>query len=339
MQAIDPGAGGNGSNQDGSKQLSGLTPTLASTLAGKLAATLTKQKPSKRSATKIGDNLTPVPPKLAARIIDGDFVAMYELLPECLADSGYTSKPAAKARAKKRVQDVNAWLQCFALYVGVLGPKRPDCIPQMMSYLVTIVRASQEFEGSAWALYDDYYRRQAAAAGHWQWSEVNPSLYSMCFTGKAKRMSRCDRCLSVAHKSEDCVLPGDDDPDVARRLKTIESAVVALTQPGGSSDLPRNPVSSSEVCLKFNWNECRFRACKYAHRCAGCRGPHPASQCSVKPPPDQGGNAAPWGRCDTPCSRKGHPRVCHTSRLAVEQELLALAVLFFFPCVYTRVLC
>ena len=136
-----------------------------------------------------------------------------------------------------------------------------------MSYMVTIFRASQEFEWAAWAVYDDAYRHQAAAAGHWQWSEVNSSLYLRCFTGKVKRVSRFDRCLSVAHKSEDCMLPGEDDPDGARRLKTIESAVVALTQPRGSS-MQRN--CFSEVCRK--WSECHFRACKYAHRCCGVPG-------------------------------------------------------------------
>ena len=54
---------------------------------------------------------SPVLPKLAARIVSGDFVTMHELLPECLAHSGDTGKPASKAQAKKRVQDLNTWLQ------------------------------------------------------------------------------------------------------------------------------------------------------------------------------------------------------------------------------------
>ena len=174
---------------------------------------------------------------------------MHELLPEGLADPGDSSKPAAKARAKKRALELNTWLQCFALYVGVLGLERPDCVPQLMAYLVTIIRASQEFEGTAWAVYDDHFRRQAATEENWQWSGVNSSLYSMCFTGKAKRANRCDRCLSVAHKSEDCGLPGEDDPDMAKRLKTIESAVVALTQPGGAGTQRSTPLPKSAGSL------------------------------------------------------------------------------------------
>ena len=55
-------------------------------------------------------------------------------------------------------------------------------------------------------------------------------LYAICFTGKAKKADRYDRCLSATHKAEDCSLSSDDDPDVARRLKAIESAVMVLTR-------------------------------------------------------------------------------------------------------------
>lgn len=41
-----------------------------------------------------------------------------------------------------------------------------------MAYLINTVNTSQEFEGSAWAVYDAAYRPQ-----------VNPFLYSVCFTG------------------------------------------------------------------------------------------------------------------------------------------------------------
>ena len=57
-------------------------------------------------------------------------------------------------------------------------------------------------------------------------------------------MQRLFRYRSVAHKSEECVLPGDDDPDVGKRLKTIETAVVALTQPIRAYSETRRPRSA-----------------------------------------------------------------------------------------------
>ena len=122
---------------------------------------------------------------------------------------------------------------------------------------------------------------------------MNPSLYTICFTGKAKRTGRCERCLSAAHKTEECSLPNEDDPDMAKRLKTIEAAVMALSQ-SSSSSVPRG--QSGEICRKYNRGECTFRYCKYGHRCATCRGNHPAVECPSKAPrPDQGANASPLG--------------------------------------------
>lgn len=120
-----------------------------------------------------------------------------------------------RPKAKKRLDDLDVWLQCFALYVAVLAPTKPALVPNLMAYMISIIRASQEYEASAWVAYDDAYRRQAAAAGdQWQWSQANPSLYAVCFTGKAKRTGRCERCLSAAHKTEDCSLLNEDDPDI-----------------------------------------------------------------------------------------------------------------------------
>ena len=139
---------------------------------------------------------------------------------QSVAGSGDLSKLGTRSQAKKRNQELSTWLQCYALYVGVLGPKKPERVPELMAYMATIIRASLEFEGAAWAVYDDSFRRQVASSGNWQWSQVNTSRYAVCFTGKVKK-ARCDRCLSVAHWSEDCALPRDEDPDMAKRLKMI----------------------------------------------------------------------------------------------------------------------
>ena len=155
---------------------------------------------------------------------------MHEV-PEFWHDQKEGGKTTDKAKAKKRALDLTVWLQCFAVYVGVLGPKFPVEVPEPMAYVIVIVRASQEYEGSAWAAYDAAYRRQVAVQGKTGWSQINPSLYVICFTRKAKRSDRCDRCHSVTHRADDCSLDSEDDSDVAKRLKANESAVVALTWP------------------------------------------------------------------------------------------------------------
>ena len=97
------------------------------------------------------------------------------------------AKAASRAKAKRRIQDINVWLQCFGLYVSMLAIQSPQYVPELMAYMVSILWASQEYEGSAWTTYDAAYRHQASATGNKQWSKVNPSLYTVCFTGKARK--------------------------------------------------------------------------------------------------------------------------------------------------------
>ena len=246
--------------------------------------------PPKAPGTHIGEGLPPVPAKLVARIVRHEFVEMHELLPEFWHDQKDGGKTTDKAKSKKRALDLTVWLQCFAVYVGVLGPRFPAEVPELMAYMISIVRASQEYEGAAWAAYDTAYRRQAAAQGRTGWSQINPSLYAICFTGKAKKSERCDRCLSATHRADDCSLAAEDDPDVTKRLKAIKSAVVALTRPS-SGGRPREPRErSSETCRNWNRNRCSFPGCLYTHLCTSCRGNHPALEC-----PTRSSNTTPVG--------------------------------------------
>ena len=103
----------------------------------------------------------------------------------------------------------------------------PGSHPELMAYLVHNVRVSQDFGSLAWVNYDLAFCRQAASTGNRQWSRVNRSLYSICFSGVASK--RCDLCPSLTHEVNDCALANEGDHDVGTRLKAIESAILALT--------------------------------------------------------------------------------------------------------------
>ena len=115
-----------------------------------------------------------------------------------------------------------------------------------------------EYEGTAWTTYDAAFRRQVAATGHTQWSQVNLSLYTICFTGRVKRMGRCELCLSSAHRHDECPLVADKDPDIGRRMKAVESAVVAFSA-GGQG--PQHQQKAREICMLFNDHHCKFQNC------------------------------------------------------------------------------
>ena len=241
----------------------------------------------------VGDGLPPVPAKLAAKILQWEFVEMQELLPEFWAEGAGSSKgTASRGKGKKRVADVMVWLQCYAQYVGILLSQFPEAVPEVMAYQVGVLRAYLEFEEGAWAAYDIAFRRQAAATGLRKWSVVNPSLYSLCFTGKAKRASRCEFCLGASHRSEDCALAVEEDPDLGKRMKAVESAVVAFT----SNTQGGKP--AQEICRLYQQDRCTFSQCKFGHWCRRCGplGKHPLIACEKAH--RQGGQAQPqqWPR-------------------------------------------
>ena len=125
----------------------------------------------------IGEGLLPVPAKLAVRIKHSEFIDMAELLPEFWASLGaketVTSGAAcgAVSHQKQAVTDVS-WIQCFATYVSVMSMSHPEAVPELLAYLIFILRVRQGFCGVAWVTYDLVFQQQAFITGNRQCSGV-----------------------------------------------------------------------------------------------------------------------------------------------------------------------
>ena len=187
----------------------------------------------------VGDGLPPFPAKLAAKIRRGEFVEMGELLPEFWSapppppppprDEDSDSKRDNKVRHSRKVTDIFTWLQCFCSFVGVRAQPNPELVPELMAYMTTIVRVSQDYPGLAWVQYDAAFRRQAALTGDTRWSTINPTLYTVCFTGVAASTARCELCFATSHTERECAQRGDPDPGMKDRLKVLETAILAMS--------------------------------------------------------------------------------------------------------------
>ena len=73
---------------------------------------------------------------------------------------------------KKQVTDIITLTQCFLVYIAIMHQKFPDKVPKMIAYMLTILRAQQEFEDPGWRIYDHNYRLKAAASGQPQLGRV-----------------------------------------------------------------------------------------------------------------------------------------------------------------------
>ena len=230
----------------------------------------------------VGEGLPPIPPKLAAKILKWEIVEMAEMLPEYWpgAKSDEDDSKRAPTRHTCQVNEIFTWIQCCASYVSVLAGRFTESVLELMAYLVTITQVSQDFTGLAWVRYDASFRRQAAITSNRKWSQINPSLYSICFTGCALAVKRCELCLSAAHTTKQCALLSDPDSELPDRLKAVESVMVSLASrlPTAHMDKGKRPMTA-EICRLYNENCCRFPKCRYRHLCAKCGNGHPACSC------------------------------------------------------------
>ena len=161
---------------------------VASTLCNLLPIVGTASQ-SSGTGIYIGEGLPPVRLKLAEKIRQWEFVDMVELLPKfwslppAIRSEGQAITQPPPSRRSRKVTDLASWVQCFTTYVGVLARSTPEAVPELMAYLIQIVRVNQDFGGLAWVNYNLAFRRQAAATGNRLWSKINSSLYSICFLG------------------------------------------------------------------------------------------------------------------------------------------------------------
>ena len=146
-----------------------------------------------------------------------------------------------------------------------------------------IIRVSQDYKGQGWVWYDSAFQQQAALLGNQKWLVINSTLFSMNFAVRPSSVRRCERCFTTTHSKQECAQYGDQDPDVGDRLRSLETAVLAMARPRPPSQEPvHHGKSSGEACRKWNASGCSFPRCRHLHVCSKCGGGHPASRCGTR---------------------------------------------------------
>ena len=154
------------------------------------------------------------------------------------------------------------------MYTSIRASHTPTMLPELMAYMSHIIRVHQDYSGLAWVRYDAAFCRQAALTSLQKWSMINPTLYSICFTGVARATSRHEICSATSGSlpTRDCAQQGTPEPGMLDRVKTLESMVLSLsaksTLPSGSSEAHSQQV---EICRLWNKNKCSFPRCPYRH--------------------------------------------------------------------------
>ena len=112
-----------------------------------------------------------------------------------------------------------------------------------------------------------------AATGHVEWLKINPSIFTVCFTSKAKRGQRCELCLSSSHSSRECTW-AEGEGDLQSRLVALESARV-MARLESSRTVPSG-YEWTDICKLFNEGRCTYSTYKFRHAYIVCGGEYPA---------------------------------------------------------------
>ena len=67
-----------------------------------------------------------------------------------------------------------------------------------------ILKANREYTCGMWSYYDANYCQKAEATLNKDWSAIDTSLFTQCFTGRARKAQGCVNCSSLKHDSAEC---------------------------------------------------------------------------------------------------------------------------------------
>ena len=277
--------------------------TMATTESGERVTTDPKHEATKGGVGKpfiLSEGLPPVPQKLVARILRGEYIDMADLLRDNLEaqrrsasqSSGSSSMGVAPpARSRREIPDILSWVQCFGTYIAIVTSQNPERMRQLLAYQTLIVREARRCGGKGWLAYDSYFRQQAMGNSAADWSRINQSLYAVTFMAQSEREKGrcCMLCLESDHVDDQCALytPPQKYKKAAERYPSEGREPMSSGRSRGRGRL---------ACFAWNQGECRFPACKYRHVCVRCMGDHKIPQCPLlkgdkdnRPPRNHGG--------------------------------------------------
>lgn len=167
-------------------------------------------------------------------------------------------------QTQRLVPDFATWVQCFAIYAAITIAHSPKRSQGLMAYMLNIAKASIKFQWPSGVVYDQNFRMEAANTPSMDWSKVDPSIYSQCFSNMAKSAAGWyQMCYSIDHCTESCMIK-------PRKRPLQADAPLAAKRPlQAPNDWP-------PICKNFNTfngNCNRGARCRYKHWCNLCEKP------------------------------------------------------------------
>ena len=178
---------------------SGLAPLLLQALLGapwSASAVVTQH-------VLVANGIPTIPKNLLLRIRRGEYVDFADLLPAVNpADQSsalrFSLLPGYEVVRRRRhnISTISEWMQAFIVYAAAVVSADPSMALEMLAYALTVILASQHFDGLHWRAYDTHYCINVAASGNRSWSNLDTDLYIPFFT-EGRIRSHCARIATA----------------------------------------------------------------------------------------------------------------------------------------------
>ena len=241
--------------------------TLASTAPQQLGAMATQTvaagvAPPLPTAKEIPTLVLPIsgllgiPGPLVAKIKEGKFIDLGDLLPEALEWAFERSTEERKEEGKKKrfpVTSIADWTLSFATFMAVAVHFAPQRAVPLAMYMAIVARLAREVPGDCWLRYDRTFHQAAAVNPALPWDRREPDVWLAAMVERSA--------------------PGSGGMAAAPRAQPPRP------------QFQRPPPSGPKVCWRYQSGVC-YGTCKFLHVCSRCMAPdHVVKDCPKRPAP------------------------------------------------------
>ena len=222
-----------------------------------------------------------VPDRIRDLALNGEFVELGDLLPNCVSSSDYDelrtvieqggSISLRPGRSRRIINSSYQWLEAWTVYClvvcSILGVAM---FHEMCAYQLFVISLFARYKLAYVLMFDIRHRQLLGARRDMSFRSIDHQTFISFFDASALRATvRCSRCNSTDHTSSQCPfrVPGQE-PDLPSRQR----------RDGGRGDRQGDRQSDrsdkSEVCYRFQEGRCKAGPkCGRKHVCISCGGP------------------------------------------------------------------
>ena len=159
----------------------------------------------------------PFPQRVAKKIVKGDFVEMEELLPELWPASHQEWEEGQEKSEDNQYFHMDPMFRIILEHSSQTQPYNPE----LMAYMVSIVRVSREHSGLGWVQYNALFWNHTTLKEDTKWSIINTTLHARCFTGALREVVRCELCWATSYHTKDCSYLAGTDSTIEFRVQNM----------------------------------------------------------------------------------------------------------------------